>query len=317
MPAEDFAGGVLQLDLFRSSIPKKPYCSNDLTTGLVIRSAASALEHRYIQPNHPNSKIYIVFDIDRATCIDEITDEIGLPGPNIFVQNPDNKKAHAFYALETPVHLNTSSSRKAIRFAAAVDCAFGEKLKADADYCGLIAKNPLHDHWRTYAGNSACYSLNEMAEFVDLSKFNDKRRRMPNTGMGRNCNLFDSTRHWSYKAIRQGWPEFDQWLLACQQRVEMYNGRLPAPLPVSEVRSIAKSVAKWTHRNMSEQGFSELQAARGSRKGQKVRDENLQRCLALSEAGWSQRMIAEELGIAQSTIGDWLRASKVTGSHIR
>jgi len=313
MPLPDFAGRVVQLDLFRSSLTPKPYCSNDLTTGLRIRSLEFALCCAYIQPNHPNSKIHMVYDIDRATCIDEITDDLNLPAPHIFVQNPDNLHAHAYYTLETAVHLNPNSSKKAIRFAAAVDCAFTTALDADAQFCGLIAKNPLHERWRTYAGNVASYSLTEMSEYVDLQRYGDRRRAMPETGLGRNVNLFNRLRKWAYKAIRQGWPDIDQWHRACLERAEAYN-LTDNPLPANEVQHTAASVAKWTHRNMSPEGFSELQSVRGSRKGQKVRDEKLEQAVAMKLAGMSVRAIAKELEQSKSTIHDWL---KVSGSHIR
>jgi len=313
MPSPDFAGRVVQLDLFRSSLTPKPYCTNDLTTGLRIRSLEYALRCQYIQPNHPNSKLWLVYDIDRATCIDEITDDLNLPAPHIFVQNPDNSHAHAYYGLETAVHLNPNSSKKAIRFAAAVDCAFTTALDADAQYCGLIAKNPVHERWRTYSGHVASYSLSEMSEFVDLERFGDRRRVMPETGLGRNVNLFNRLRKWAYKSIRQGWPDIDQWHRACLDRAEAYN-LTDNPLPFNEVQHTAQSVAKWTHRYMSPKGFSEIQAVRGSRKGQKVRDEKLDRAVALRKAGMSVRAIAEELQLSKSRIHDWL---KVSESHIR
>lgn len=48
------------------------------------------------------------------------------------------------------------------------------------------------------------------------------------------------TRKWAYRAIRQGWPEFSQWLDAVIQRVEMYNASLPVPLSPPECRAIGK-----------------------------------------------------------------------------
>ena len=313
MPSPDSAGRVVQLDLFRSSLTPKPYCSDDLTTGLRIRSLEYALRCQYIQPNHPNSKLWLVYDIDRATCIDEITDDLNLPAPHIFVQNPDNLHAHAYYGLETPVHLNPNSSKKAIRFAAAVDCAFTTALDADAQYCGLISKNPLHKRWRTYSGHVASYSLSEMSDFVDLEKYGDRRRAMPETGLGRNVNLFNRLRKWSYKAIRQGWPDVNQWHQACLDRAIGYN-KTDNPLPSNEVRQTSVSVAKWTHKNFTSEGFSELQSVRGSMKGQKVRDEKLEKAVAMREAGMSIGKIAQELEKSKSTIQSWLKSYE---SHIR
>jgi len=309
MPLPEISGNGKQMDLFCGQLPTKPYCANDLTAGLRIRSIEHALKHQYIQPNHPNSKLWLVFDIDRPTCVAEITDDFNLPAPHIFTQNPANQHAHAFFGLETAVHLNKHSSSKAIRFAAAVDCAFTERMDADAQYCGLIAKNPMHERWRTYSTNAESYSLGEMSEYVDLAKYSDRRRSMPETGLGRNVNLFNRLRTWAYKAIRQGWPDADQWHHACFDRAVGYN-RTSNPLPVSEVKSTATSVAKWTYRNFSSEGFSELQAHRGSLKGQAVRDEKLEQVIALKATGMKQKEIAERLDITPQTISNWLKNQK-------
>lgn len=249
-----------QLKLFKNSLPKKPYCSNDPSNGLVIRSAETAAKYRHIQPNHPNSKLWLMFDIDRPTGPEELTDELLLPAPTFWVQNPENHHAHALYALETPIHMNAYSSQGAIRYAAAVDVALSEKMAADAGYAGLICKNPLHEHWRTYA-IGGIYDLHDLSEFVDLQRFNDRRKNLPGLGLGRNCTLFDRLRTWAYKAIRQGWPDYDRWLMAVEQRAEGYNhfdyqGK-PAKLDHNEVRHIAKSVAKWTYKNFSQQGYDD------------------------------------------------------------
>ncbi|MCO5014613.1 primase alpha helix C-terminal domain-containing protein, partial [Escherichia coli] len=93
-------------------------------------------------------------------------------------------------------------------------------------------------------------------------------------GMGRNCHLFEMTRKWAYRAIRQGWPAFSQWLDAVIQRVEMYNASLPVPLSPAECRAIGKSIAKYTYRKFSPEGFSAVQAARGRKGGNANSSEN-------------------------------------------
>ncbi|MBN6253546.1 primase C-terminal domain-containing protein [Escherichia coli] len=96
--------------------------------------------------------------------------------------------------------------------------------------------------------------------------------------MGRNCLLFEKTRKWAYRAIRQGWPDLSQWRIAVIQRVEMYNAQLPVPLSLAECQAIGRSIAKYTHRNFTPETFAqyvaathtpEIQAARGrkSRRG--------------------------------------------------
>ena len=176
---------------------------------------------------------------------------------------------------------------------------------------GLIAKNPAHGHWRTYMINSESYELGELAEYLDLESYGDRRRSMPDTGLGRNVNLFNKLRFWAYKAIRQGWPDSDQWHRAVLQRATGYN-TTPNSLPYGEVKNTAKSVAKWTYKNFNNEAFRKTQSSRGKRKGQKRRDELIPRVLEMRAEGASIREISVSLDVPKSTISEW-----VSGSHIR
>jgi len=236
----------MQLDLFKLSLPKKPYCSNDLSQGLIIRNTSQALQRKYIQHNHINSKTWLSFDIDRQTCIDEITDDLNLPCPTLLIQNKQNGHAHALYALDIPVHLNESSSIKAVRFAAAVDTSLSGALDADPNYVGLITKNPFSDYWQTYDVGPS-YDLHDLSEYVDLQS--DRRRALDNVGLGRNCNLFDSVRRSAYQAINSmRGLGFDKWAQHVLRAAESFNNQFAAPLPWSEVKSVAKSVSAWVWR---------------------------------------------------------------------
>jgi len=88
------------------------------------------------------------------------------------------------------------------------------------------------------------------------------------------------------------------------------------PLPYGEVRNTAKSVAKWTYKHFTPEGFSQLQASRGSRKGKKRREELMPRVLEMVSQGVSQRAIADELGLTDRTVRNWLK-DKSGKSHIR
>lgn len=311
-----------QLKLFSQSLSKKPYCSDNLEHGLIVRSLKNALEKRYIQHNQPNSKLWLVYDIDRPTAPEELTDDLNLPAPHIFVQNPKNQHAHAFYGLQVPVHFNESSSKAAIRFAGALDAGLTAKMDADASYSGLICKNPLNQHWKTWYANHAHYELSEIAEYIDLSPYKDRRRALPDVGLARNCNLFEHLRTWSYRAIRQGWPNWEQWLNACETRALGYNINLDnggkGPLELLEVRHISKSVANWTYRNFSPQSFeeyvarthtSEVQAIRGSKGGKakgKANESKHASAILMRSKGMSYRDIGHELGVNHQTIKNWV-----------
>ena len=297
-----------QLALFRNSLPRRPYCSNDLNFGLKVRDTKTALGMRYIQHNHPNSKLYLTYDVDRRTSPEEIDQDLNLPPPNLFVQSPDNGHAHITYALDVPVHINPNSSQKAIRFAGAVDCGLSIAMGADAGYSGLITKNPLNEHWRTVSYNPMPYSLGELSDYVDLDVYNDRRRNLPGIGLGRNCTLFDNTRQWSYRERLKGnWVTLTEWENAVLKYVMLHNN-FDTPLPITEVKSIARSVAQWTWRNITHSGFSEVQSRRGKQSG-KARAEGSQfkrqRALQLLSEGKTQRAVADIMGVTDRTVRNW------------
>jgi hypothetical protein len=256
-----------QLDLFREHLPRKPYHTDAFSTGLHIADIARAMGARYIQPNGPTHRHWIVFDVDTPDAT-MVWDAVGAPAPNITVTNRDNGHAHLIYGLETPVRTAPDGNVDPLRYAAAVEAALREKLGADEGYAGLICKNPLHNHWIVQVWETRSYTLDWLSDYLDLSPYN-ARRHIPDYGLGRNCNLFEKTRIWAYKAIRQGWPEYEQWKAAVLERALGYNAQFEAPLPVAEVNATAKSIAKWTYSHLSPAGFSRSQARKGTKGGKR------------------------------------------------
>ena len=254
-----------QLELFSQRLPRKPYCTDDLSAGLFIRRAMRAIEKRYIQHNGPTHKYWLAFDVDRPHATFEWQD-LNCPAPHITIQNPENGHAHLLYGLSVSVRTAADGSTAALRFAAAVEHALAIKLKADIAYSGLIVKNPLHHEWKVNAFQSELYDLHWLADWLDLSSYSDRRKNLPDYGLGRNYGLFERLRKWAYKAIRQGWPDYEQWLMACEDRATAYND-FASPLPAAEVRHTAKSVAKFVHRNFNAAAFSQWQSNNGKRSG--------------------------------------------------
>jgi hypothetical protein len=159
---------------------------------------------------------------------------------------------------------------KPLKYAAAVENALRKKLAADVGYSGLICKNPNHGYWKIAVWQPELYTLDWLADSLDLNAANDKEI-VADYGLGRNCTLFDKTRKWAYRAIRQGWPEYGQWLQACYERASAYNLQFSTPLEYNEVKGIAKSIAKWTHTNFSEDSFSAYVKKTHSREIQSIR----------------------------------------------
>lgn len=259
------AGCQLPLEFFEDHLPLKPYHTEDLALGLKIRKKAEALKSRYVQPNGPTHRYWLVFDIDRPDA-GLYWDQVNAPPPNIVAINPENGHGHVFYALETPVRTAPDGSLSALKFAAAVEAGLREKLAADPGYSALIAKNPTHKHWFVCSWENHLYTLDELTSYIDLPEKPPKRENC--AGLGRNCDLFDRLRKWAYRAVRQGWPDYDRWHEAVLTRAQGLN-TYAEPLQHSEIKATAKSVARYTHRKFSPEGFSAWQAHQG-RKGGKA-----------------------------------------------
>ena len=258
------------LDLFNERLPRKPYFTDELQFGVRIAGKERAILAKYIQFNQPHAMFWLGFDVDRPGAAIDWSDR-NAPAPTLTIMNPENGHAHLLYALKTAVRTAPDGKIKPLKYAAAVERALCQKLDADTGYSGLICKNPNHDHWQLAVWQPELYTLDWLADSLDLNAANDKEI-VADYGLGRNCTLFDKTRKWAYRAIRQGWPQYEQWLQACYERARAYNLQFSAPLDENEVSGIAKSIAKWTYKNFSEANFlqyvadthsSEIQSKRG------------------------------------------------------
>lgn len=304
---------VVQLDQFRERLPRKPYHTDHLGCGLGIAPAAKALLSRYIQPNGPTHKHWLIYDVDRPGAAMDWYD-LGAPPPTLTVMTPDERShAHLLYLLETPIRTAPDGRPGPLRYAAAIDCALSELLDADPGYSGLITKNPAHEHWQVRCWEPEPYTLELLHGFLDVQPWAERRRERASVdrGLGRNCSLFDDLRRWAYKAIRQGWPDYRQWQAACLDRAFGYNSQFAAPLDLSEAKHVAKSVARWTHKHLDAASFSAWQAAQGrkggSAKGKALRDQLLPTVADLWSQGVSKADIARELGQSKATIGNWVK----------
>jgi hypothetical protein len=313
---------VVQLDLFTSRLPKKPYCTDDLAAGLLIRTKAIATKRRYIQHNPPPILSYMVYDLDRPNSALAWYDA-DLPAPAWVSVNPETSHCHIAYGLIAPVARTDAARSEPLRFAAAIEAAYGAKLEADRGYSGLITKNPMHPHWHVFypateASNYGHYDLAELAEYVTLPNRLPKGREA--TGIGRNVSLFDDLRIWSYRAVRDYWKPngLNDWQSAVLKKAESLN-QFSEPLPYVEIRATAKSVAKWTWKNFTPKGFQEyvkrthrpdIQAKRGKRSGEvraEKAEEKAVEAREMSKKGMSSRQIAATIGVNQSTIIRWLK----------
>lgn len=309
-------------ELFQQSLPNRPYCSDDKTARL-IRTRDHAVRRLYIQHNPPAAIRWLIFDIDK--CGAALSwDDAGLPPPTWSAIDPETGSGHLCYGLKTPVVRTEAGREGPLRYLAAIESAYCERLGADHHYAGLITKNPLHGHWRVWSpANDVIYDLDDLAEYVPLRKVKSLHRHesIPGT-VWRNVTIFDELRGWAYRAIRDYWGPngYQAWICAVLARAESLNDfpSQPGPLPEKELRGIAKSIAKWTWKYITPSGWArlverthrpEVQAMRGIKSGQirrQATEDKRASARLMAAAGKSQRAIAAELGVSQSTVSHWL-----------
>ena len=320
------------LPSFIESLPTKPYCTDEL--GVTdIRPKITAINKKYIQVNPPSIVLYLVFDLDYEYSALAWSDQ-NLPAPAWTAKNPINGHSHLGYALSVGVCTSSMARLAPLKYLAAIQSAYTEKLKADRSYARLLTKNPLHDAWQTTWWTDEKYTLDYLADFVDLT--GHPLRGKESHGLGRNCELFENVAHWAYKEVREYWsPDYkSKWQDAVVSHTEALNAQFIEPLPYSEVKSISKSIANFVIRHFSPEKFRESQSIKGRKGGLAGSPENKAKAGRISKGGGrpsksgfsreereslvlekkaqglSNRAIADDLSISSSTVSLILRNSK-------
>lgn len=306
---------TLALEQITNRFPNKPYCSDDLHLGLQIRPKHIALLKRYIQPNHPYYTHFFIFDLDYPTAyIDLFYSMVGVPTPNLIVENPQNGHAHYIYQLKTPIYNTNASNYKPIKYGNAVYLALRQALNADINYSGLITKNAIHSSWRTHVLREQPYTLDELSERLDLTTFqiNKEIKVDEAVGLGRNCCLFHTVRHWAYVEVRKYRAKtFNQWLDGVIAQCCSVNTQFTVPMQYNEIKGIAKSIARWVWKrdNYCYQEFIDRQTRRGQLGG-KAKGEaysvKRKQAVSLKAKGLSNTEIAKQLDVARYTVIRWL-----------
>lgn len=307
---------TLGLEQITNRFPNKPYCSDDLHLGLRIRPKHIALLKRYIQPNHPYYTHFFVFDLDYPTAyIDLFYSMVGVPTPNLIVENPENGHAHYIYQLKTPIYNTNASNDKPIKYGNAVYLALRTALDADINYSGLITKNALHSSWRTHILREQPYTLDQLSERLDLTtkQINKEIKIDEAIGLGRNCCVFHTVRHWAYVEVRKYRAKtFNQWLDGVIAQCCSVNAQFTVPMQYNEVKGIAKSIARWVWKrdNYAYQEFIDRQTRKGQLGGTakgKAYDLKRKQAVYLKEKGLSYTQIADKLNVARRSVINWCK----------
>lgn len=309
--------------IFYQNLPHKPYCMDEKPGYAIIRQKKIAIKKPFIQHNAPCLISNLVFDVDTPDAYFSWFDA-NLPTPSWISKNRQNNHAHIGYMLATPVCTSHRAKQNIIEYLAKIEQAYTLALGADRGYSGLITKNPFHSEWENHIFDVQPFDLGYLADFVELQELKTDLSEV--SGLGRNCMMFDTVRFWAYEAIRvfiSGSP--DSWYAEVLKVAINANGAFLEPLPHSEVKATAKSIARWVWRNHTEAHakFIERQTVKGrkgglssdSSHGGKARSAQYrdirQEALKLHIMGLSVTKIANQLGISRPSVYAYLKSVKV------
>lgn len=306
-------------ETFKELLPRKPYYCDEMGWTR-IAGCNIAIYAAHIQFNGPTHKQWLVFDIDRHDAYDLLQDP-HVPPPNIICINPVNNHAHLYYLLETPVRTAPDGSAHALRYCAAVEQALRTRLGGDVGYARLLAKNPLHPYWHTMFWRKEPYSLGELADWFTKEELNAPVKAREIDGLKRNVTTFEILRHWAYSAIKQLDPcdGYDRWHLAVYERCAAIQHGFINPLSASEVRAIAKSVARWTYQRLRgifkshTPAFIQTQRERGKKGGQckgMAYEPKRAEALTMRRSGMTIKAIAEQLEVSEKSINRWTQSER-------
>ena len=287
-------------------IHPRPWVSGEDKYRRGRRPAPEAWDHwPYVETHPPHLYVGLFFDIDEPTRWEFDVDG---PTPNWQIRKDGTRPTyHVAYTLEIPVAKHDTAQYRIIQYYRDVydglSCLFG----ADPRFDGVMAKNPLHPpsgctvHWI----RREPYSLTELREWLPAKLPKPVRT----TGVGRNCDLFShcvKLAHqpkWAHIIAAEG--HAGQWL----DHVRRLNFAEYAedPLPDSECKSIAKSCAKYSLRNYSDEKFSERQTARNTKRWHPGEKDYSYQSRAhtmgmMTQLGYSQADVAEIFGISERTV---------------
>lgn len=240
-----------------------------------------ALKHAYISANTKYNLSWLIFDIDTHFNLSDL-DDFNLPLPNIYISttekgtHPDG--AQLWYLLDNPVWLQEQFNKKekgvtSYQYAKAIYIAMNKKLNGDPNFSRGLSKNPWYkcEEWETFFIHDDTFKLSDLAAHLDLETpienkgaeneadyiqgelFNLPEYNGVILEGERNTRLFDETRKQAYLYYKENNCNESQLYNFCFQVAEDLNrscrnmNNLLSPLKNTEIKSIARSISKWTY----------------------------------------------------------------------
>ena len=162
------------------------------------------------------------------------------------------------------------------------------------------------------------YDLGDFLEWFDIPAKLPHQAKLQ--GFGRNCTLFETAKKWAYRqvlAYRVAGKQ-EAFIAAVLGHCEQINETFNPPLPFSEVKATARSIARWTWKHYTarwtNEEFSKRQAQRGKEGGKasgvarvSINEEKRTEARLMRSQGQTQTAIAQALGVRQGTVSKWLK----------
>lgn len=231
--------------------PYLPRCSDDKTAARV-RPRDYAIRYPYMQMNRAGFVSWLIFDLDHRNPFR--WQDVGLPPPNLIVQNRQSGFSHLYYAI-TPVCTSAKARSKPINYMRAIYEAMAARLDADPSFhSGPVAKTPGHAWWATTELHNQVYELGELADYVELARTSPwaKPVRTEDVSHSRHCMLFEELRHYAYSIVNRErekgtFEGFSRLLDAHAHNLNNFAKRgFSMNLPQSSLRATVRSIARWT-----------------------------------------------------------------------
>lgn len=153
------------------------------------------------------------------------------------------------------------------------------------------------------------YSLNELSSKLDISWLDVKKapKQDEAVGLGRNCYIFHTARHWAYVEIRKyRGKTYSIWLQCVMDHCLKLNEGITKPMQYNEIKGIAKSISRycWKKDAYCYQEFIDRQSRKGALGGKISRR---------PKTTDSERTLQPwlEKGISQSTYYRWKKLGKI------
>lgn len=308
--------------------PTKPFATDKLSNGISRNSRNNALTKQFIETNTSSHRNLMVIDFDNDDAMNIIKsmvfdDEI-IPCPAFVTVNPFTGHAHVGYFID-----GFAVTNKQKYLLEVLRRKLTIMIGGDPYYTGMIMRNPESPNNSKEYFQVHNYTFAELLEWtasvnIEGSVFDSKE--LTEQGTGRNTNTFNKARKWAYKAyydaLKAGSERYFPEVLLSYVH-ELNETQNSTPLPLSEVRSIVRSVLQFLKKRFSLEKYNEkMEMARAkslevrqSKSGGSAK-EKYDTILEMTQQGHSIKLACETMGYNYGSVrASWKKWNSLYGSE--